>query len=363
VALVGLGVTMIYSASVGVDERTPGWQFWKDPSLKQLAFVPPALFAMWLASHIPHTFWRLRRVWILSPSIWLLVLALALLVAVLVAPARIAPKINGAKRWFVLGAGFSFQPSELAKLAMVVALAALLSDVRFPSRRFFAGMLPLIALIGIVVVPIIKEDFGTAFLVFLVAGCLLIAGGTKFWQLLLFIPPAAMAAAFVVMTSPFRRARVENWWKGADPQGAGYHINQSLMAIASGSWTGRGLGDGIQKFYYLPEGTTDFIFSNICEELGLVGAFIIIGLFIMLIWQLRRTMLAARDTLGQLIALGVLLTIGFQAAMNLAVVTDTVPPKGIALPFVSAGGSGLILMSIALGVAASVARTTRKQIQ
>lgn len=362
VALIGLGVTMIYSASFDLAGTPVNWQqFWKDASLRQLVFVPPALLAMWLASHIPHTFWRIRRYWICSPSLWMLVAAIALLAAVLVLPARLTTS-HGAQRWIKFGGGFSLQPSELAKVASVLVLAGLLADVRYPARKFLTGLLPLVLLVCVTVLPIVKEDFGTGFLVFTVAGCLLMAGGTKIWQLLLFIPPAAVGAAFFILTSQYRMDRIRQYLHGgADPQGADYHINQSLMAIASGHWYGRGLGEGIQKFQYLPEGTTDFIFANLCEELGLIGGFIVIGVFLMLLWQLRRAMAAATDALGQLIVLGVMLTIGFQAAMNIAVVSHAVPTKGISLPFVSSGGSGLVIMSAALGLAASVARGAKRR--
>ncbi len=359
-ALVGIGVVMIYSASASVAGRSGQADLWKDPGLRQLYFVPPALGLMWLASRLPYSIWRLRRRWPLSPCLFLFLIALGLLAAVL----AFGPTINGAKRWFRVGpAGFTFnvQPSELGKLALVVLLAALLADSRYHARRFWRGLLPLVVLSGAVIALVIVEDFGTAFLIAVVAACMLLAGGTRIAHLVAFVPPAAGGAFLFVYTSSYRWERVKTWLSGGgDPQGAGYHIKQSLLTIASGSWFGRGLGDGIQKFEYLPEDTTDFIFAILCEELGLVGAFIVIGLFLMLLWQLRRAIAAAPDLFGQLLVLGVALTIGFQAAMNIAVVTDSVPTKGIGLPFVSAGGSGLIVMSVALGLAAAVARAARR---
>jgi cell division protein FtsW len=377
VALVGLGVTMIYSASQSVVGEPLTWQFWRNASLRQLLFVPPALLLMWLTSHIPYRFWGLWRRWYLSPTLWLLLITVGLVVLVLVGPASLRPPYATARRWFRVPGGFNIQPSELGKLAVVLVLAALLGDRRFepitsePAQgagrqvlRFFV----LALLIGAVVLPVVKEDFGTGFLIALVAGCLLLAGGTAIYRalMLVLVPVAGFLGLLYVWASPFRLARVETWLAAApDPQGRGYHLHQALIAVASGNtdghWLGRGLGEGIQKLSYLPEGTTDFIFSNLCEELGYVGGFVVIGGFIMLLWQLRRAIASAPDFTGQLIVLGVALTIGFQAAMNVAVVTGAIPTKGIALPFVSAGGSGLIVMSVALGIAASVARAAGRR--
>ena len=363
VALVGLGVTMIYSASGNLTGTSDSWKFWQDPGLKQLVFVPPALILMWLASHVPYRLWRIQKHWYLSPTVWLFIITVGLLAAVLVAPASLAPRINGAKRWFKLGGGFSLQPSELAKVAVVLLLAALLADTRYKARSFLLGLIPLLVLTVFAVLPVVKEDFGTAVLIAAVAGCLLIAGRPRSWQVLMFFPPAAFAGYLFIITSPYRVQRFMQWWQGAgEDTPAGYHIAQSLRTIASGDWFGRGLGDGLQKWGFLPESTTDFIFPNVCEELGIIGGLIVIGLFIVLVWLLFRAMRAAPDLLGQLIVLGVMLTIGLQAAMNVAVVTGSVPTKGIALPFVSAGGSGLIITSIALGLAANVARTARRKL-
>ncbi len=379
-ALVAVGVVMIYSASADVatadadvtpaPTALPGHahalavQVLQTPGLRQLLFVPIALIAMWLASHVPYTFWRIRGRWWLSPSLWLLLFALGLLAAVLVVPESIAPAINGAKRWFQISAGgfsISFQPSELAKIALVLALAGVLSDARFDAKRI-RGLLVLVAMCGAVFLLVAIEDFGTAALIGMVVFFLLLAGGARWWHLCAWIPPAVAAGVWFILDKQYRIDRVMAWWHGGgDPAREGYHVHQSLLAIASGGWWGRGLGEGIQKLGYLPEDTTDFIFPIICEELGLLGGMIVIGLFIVLLWQLRPAR-SCPDRLGQLIKLGVALLIGLQAAMNVAVVTGTVPAKGIALPFVSAGGSGLVLLSVALGLAANVNRTVRREL-
>lgn len=369
-ALVCIGVVMILSAGsgvaghggiVGCDAAEMFKRFWSEPGLRQSLFVPPALLLMWLTSRLYPQFWRMRRRWLLSPAVWLTATAVVLLVLVLL----FGPRINGAKRWFrVSAAGFSFnlQPSELAKLSLILLIAAVLSDSRYNVRRFLTGLVPLLAIIGLTVVLIIKEDFGTAFLIAIVVAFLLLAGGARLWHLLALIPPVALGGLCFLLFgshSANRQERVTSWWHGARDTAAWQHVHQSLVAIASGGFGGQGLGQGIQKLGYVPEDTTDFIFPIICEELGLIGGFVIIGLFVLLLWLLRCAMVSARDRLGQLIVLGVTLLIGFQAAMNIAVVTGAIPPKGIALPFVSSGGSGLLIMSIALGLAAGVARQAK----
>ena len=156
---------------------------------------------------------------------------------------------------------------------------------------------------------------------------------------------------------PYRLRRLTSFLNpDADPQGAGYHQLQSLVTIASGRWWGRGLGAGIQKYGYLPEGRTDFIFAVICEELGVVGGIFVLTLFGILVWQGKRAMQSATTEFGRLLALGVTLMIGFQSAMNIAVVTVSVPTKGIGLPLVSAGGTGVVLFATLIGILANIAR-------
>jgi cell division protein FtsW len=173
--------------------------------------------------------------------------------------------------------------------------------------------------------------------------------------------PAAAGMTAMIAFWPYRLERLTsfvNIW--ADPAGKGYHAIQSLVSFASGGLTGRGLGNGIQKHGYLPEARSDFIFSVIGEELGLLGVVAVIGLFAVILWQGRKIMLASPDPLGRLLAFGVTWLLGLQAAMNIAVVTVSVPTKGIALPFVSAGGSGLLLLGAAIGILLNVARQTRE---
>jgi cell division protein FtsW len=181
-----------------------------------------------------------------------------------------------------------------------------------------------------------------------------LAGGAKLWHLLTFVPPAGAVCVAAIVQSPYRMQRLTTFlhpWR--DPQGAGYHPIQSMLAFAEGGVTGSGLGGSVQKFY-LPEDTTDFLFPVIAEELGLAGAATIVALFLVILWVGFGVIKDCRDTFSRLLGVGVLLMLGTQAAMNIAVTTVVVPTKGIALPLVSAGGTGWVMTAAAIGLVAAL---------
>jgi cell division protein FtsW len=377
-ALMALGVVMVFSASASLTAPPPTQNLVANPSFRQAMFTFTALVTLLMVGLCPYESWRLRSIpspfqgegqgegsptarlplsWF-QPTVLVTLITLALLTAVLVP--GIGEERNGARRWLSLGPsalGLGFQPSELAKLTLVVLLAAIVGHMGERIRLFWTGLLPLILLLGIFAGLVGIEDFGTAALLALVGGCMLLGAGAKIWHMILVCMPGIAGLAYLVISKPYRVTRILSFLDPyADPQGAGYHQVQSLITIASGGWWGRGLGAGIQKYGYLPESRSDFIFAVICEELGIVGGVAILALFALLLWHGRIAMLRASSEFGRLIALGATLTIGFQAAMNVAVVTVSVPTKGIGLPFVSAGGSGVILFSILVGLLVNVAR-------
>ena len=353
-AMMALGVVMIYSAGARVD-RSPRWfTGFADPASKQVIFMAIAMAALLAFSAIDYRRLsyhgqRLRH-W---PGFYLIILAMLLLAAVYVP--GVGLKVKGAQRWIKVGP-LSFQPSEFAKFALVIALAALLAWQAYPRPKFFKGLLPLGLISAIVCGLIGKEDLGTAVLIGLVASLLLLAGGVRLWHFLIsVVPAAAIGFGYLVIYKPYRMERLKTFldpW--ADPQGAGYHPIQSLIAIGHSGWRGMGLGNGIQKYGYLPEDTTDFIFSIICEELGLPGAILVIALIVTLVWSGRQISRRCGDNFGKLITLAVVSTIGLQAVINIAVATVSVPTKGIALPFVSAGGTSLLLFGAATALIVSV---------
>ena len=223
-------------------------------------------------------------------------------------------------------------------------------------RSFWRGFLPAVAAIGLVSVLIVKEDFGTGALVGSVAMLLCLIAGWRWWFPLLLVVPgiAGFYSPCGWCRSGMQRLKV--WF---DPwqyfNGAGWHVCQSLMGIGSGGLTGTGFGAGTQKLY-IPENTTDFIFAVICEEMGLLGGLLVIGLFAVFIWRAGKVVQRAPDRFGFLLAAGIMLTVAVQAILNIGVVTGALPAKGISLPFISYGGSGLVMMSFAVGLLASVAR-------
>jgi cell division protein FtsW len=297
--------------------------------------------------------------WLKSPVIWLVLTAAACCVLVLIP--HVGMQINGARRWLKIGP-IQIQPSELAKWAAVLFLAAWLAKPPVDMNKFFTGFVPTLIPIVLLCLLVVIQDFGTAALIGVCALTMLIAGRGKTWHLLLVIPPALLAGFWFVHHEPYRWRRMTAFLNPyASPDREGYHMIQSLLSFSTGGVTGRGLGNGIQKLGYLPEDTTDFIFAVICEELGLFGALFTMAMYLGIIfvaWQIiRQKRDSHRGALGAMLAFGVASMLGLQAAINMAVATVSVPTKGLSLPLVSAGGTGLVITAAALGLMYSVART------
>ena len=363
-ALLCLGLLMVHSASLDVtraavsaDGPAPSADVGSllSPLLgKNLAYAAVAVAAFFLGSRVDLRGVFAARAWA-SPVWGALAVSLGLCALTLVP--GVGKSVNGASRWLHVGpasGGVSFQPSELTKWALVLALAWWCSRRRAAMGRFFGGLLPGLLLTAVACGLIIIEDLGTATLIGAVAVGVLIAGGGRVWQLLLILPVAGAGIVGAIIQSPYRVRRLTAFldpW--ADSQGTGYHPIQSMLAFAQGGIEGAGIGRSVQK-YYIPEDTTDFIFPIIAEELGLAGAALVVGLFLAVLWIGLGIARQSPHPFGRLVALGVLLTVGLQAVINLAVVTVVVPTKGIALPLISAGGTGWVLTSFALGLVASL---------
>ena len=356
-ALMTIGVVTIASASASLDDSLLSVSLWKSTFGRQLLFAGLGFLAMLLFARIacaPQSGFA----WSASGGF---VLLAGVCLAVVLIPG-VGIERNGARRWLCLGPqeyGLTFQPSELAKVALVVFLAAFLADRRAQLKSAAKTLLPAVMVIGVLSALVGLEDFGTAALMGMVGGAMLLAAGCRWTHLMLAALPGLAAAGYLVCSEPYRWRRLTSFFDiWADPQGAGYHPIQSLATIASGGWFGRGLGAGVQKYGYLPAGRTDFIFSVLCEEAGLVGGLIVILLFVALLWLGLRTMRRAEGAQPRLLAFGVTMLVCLQATMNIAVVTVMTPTKGIALPFVSAGGSGVIFLGALVGLLAGVARAT-----
>lgn len=264
---------------------------------------------------------------------------------------------NGSARWVRIG-GQSVQPSELVKWGMI-ALIAWYGSVRAAHMpRFWRGLMPALLALGVVCVAIVKEDLGTGVLIAAACGLMLLAAGARFWHLAIFVPVGLAGVVTAIVISPYRVQRVMAFIDPfQDSQGTGYHVIQSMAAIAGGGGTGRGLGHGFQKFGYLPEDHTDFLFAVVCEELGIAGATLVITLYVVLLLTGFSIVRRESDRLLKLLGFGVMATIGLQAVINLFVVTGMAPTKGIALPLMSSGGTGWILTAGCLGLLAAMDRT------
>jgi cell division protein FtsW len=282
----------------------------------------------------------------------------------------IGREVNGSARW-IGPAALGFQPSEFAKWGMLIVVSWFCVRHADRLQSFKRGFLPALGLLAFICALIGKEDLGTAVLVFASGAALLMIGGLRWWYVMGLVPIGMVGAVVAVKLEPYRMARLTSYmdpW--ADPQGAGYHTIQSLSAIAGGGFWGRGIGNSLQKFGYLPEDTTDFVFAIICEELGVMGAMFVIALFaVLLLCGLSIVMRGARlreadaivPPFSRLLGTGILLTIGMQVLINLLVVTALAPTKGIALPFISSGGSGWVTTGLAIGLLVSIERSAMRR--
>jgi cell division protein FtsW len=288
----------------------------------------------------------------------LLILAIILLGSVMVP--HIGLKINGARRWFGFH-GVRFQPSELAKISLVIALAWYGEHFQRQMPTFKRGILIPGLFIGLTLGLIfIEPDRGTTILLASVSAGMLLIAGVR-WRY--FVPPLILAIAGLAVSiwhDPMRMKRIFSWlYLEENKSGVGYQAYNAMLALGSGGWTGLGLGNGRQKLGFVPEHHTDFILSIIGEELGLIATLLVVLTFIAIIVCGIYIAYKSRDSFGMLLASGLTLLIGLQAAINIGVVTSTLPNKGLPLPFISYGGSNLLAMLTCVGLLLSVARRGR----
>ena len=279
------------------------------------------------------------------------------LVGLLLVGVLFSPPVNGTSRWFGLG-GLGIQPSELAKVACVLFTALILERRLHRIDELSYSMLPIGIVIGAMVgLILLQPDFGTAISLVLIVGVMVFAAGLHY-KYFVGTALAVLPLLYVVLVSaPYRRRRLMAFWDPwADPLGDGFQIIQSLIAVGTGGVFGRGLMEGVQKLFYLPEPHTDFIFAVIGEELGLVGATGVLICFCLIAWRGLRIALRAEDTFGSFVALGITTMIAVQAFVNMSVVLGLMPTKGLPLPLVSAGGSSLLSSLIGVGVLLNISQ-------
>jgi cell division protein FtsW len=343
-SLVSLGLVMVYSASaiLAQDKLGDSLYFLK----RQLVAAGLGVVAMAVGMRLG---WRkLARL-----AYPLLLVSVVLLVLVCIP--GIGSAVGGARRWIRLP-GFSLQPAEVAKIAWVVYLAYSLAKKREKVATFSVGFLPHLALCGLLVgLCMLQPDFGSSVLLVFLLFTLLFAAGAKLSYLVGSVLLALPLGYVAIASSPYRMKRIlaflDPW---AHRRDVGYQITESLMSIGSGGLTGLGLGDGRQKLFFLPEAHTDFIFAIIGEELGLVGVTLLTALYAVVIWRGVRASLAAPEAFGTYLGLGLTSIIAFQATVNMCVAMGLVPTKGLTLPFISYGGSSLVVLMGAAGVLLSL---------
>jgi cell division protein FtsW len=356
--LLCVGVLMVQSASMTVGSNGGGSFMFSGRALWHAIYAAIAFLTFLGVSRLDHRKLAVSTSILTSPLAWAMVIAIVLSVAVL----AVGIEVNGARRWIRLGP-VQLQPSEVAKWATAAFLAWWFAARPVPLERFVKGFCVTGIPIVIVCLLTVKEDLGTAALIAFVAFLMMLVGGVRWWHLCLVVPPALGAGAFFLMHKSYRLKRMTSFldpW--ADARGEGYHMVQSLLSFASGGVAGRGLGGGVQKLGYLPEDTTDFVFSVVCEELGFFGAMIVVTLYLAIVMVAVRTIRRADlDPFGKLLAFGIAATIGLQACINIAVATVSMPTKGMSLPLISAGGTGLIITCASLGLLASVVRSGSRE--
>ncbi|MFC1763428.1 FtsW/RodA/SpoVE family cell cycle protein [Planctomycetota bacterium] len=354
--LMATGTVFVISAGTSLSYQLDWARLYTHPGLRQLAFLPLAILTMFAVSRFDHRHLSFARGPWRSLTLYLLVLSTALLAVALM----IGTERGGAQRWIFLTVGplnVSFQPSELAKWAAIFFCAAICAHWDFQFQSYWRQFVPICLVLGLVVALIVLEDFGTAALVALLTFTMLMVGGAKWWHLLSPLPIAITGFVWALFQAPHRLRRLaaflhpEEW-----SDTVAYQANQSLIALGSGGIWGKGLGGGICKYGHLPADTTDFVFAIIGEELGFIGCAGVILLFIVFVFLGMQVVARCKEDFSRLLATGIILALAIQAALNIGVVTVVLPTKGIPLPFISRGGTSLLLSAAAVGILLNIAR-------
>ncbi|NOX97794.1 MAG: putative lipid II flippase FtsW [Nitrospirae bacterium] len=344
--LIGFGLVSIYSTSAIFANEKFG---------DSLFFLKRQLLWALLGSIAMLAAWKIKYELIRSLSKPLLFLTMILLALVLFPP--LGREAGGARRWLRIG-GFSFQPSEVGKLALLIYLSDYLTRKQSKIKKFSQGFLPpILVLGGMVGLILLQPDLGTGLLLGVVSLSLLFIAGARITYLTGLVLSSLPALYFLVVGVGYRQRRILAFldpWK--DASGVGYQITQSFIALGSGGMTGRGLVWSRQKLFYLPASYTDFIFSILGEELGFIGTASIVILFLVFLWAGIRIAYRAPDLFGYLLGVGITMTISLQAIINIGVATGSLPTKGIPLPFISFGGSSLLFNMIGVGLLLNISR-------
>jgi cell division protein FtsW len=343
-ALLAISILMVSSASLSVAEVRYG-----DPLRiisHWLVYIPIGIAIMWAVS-------RIEPAWLMAAALPLLGLAFAVMVMVLI----FGTSINGARRWFSL-AGLTLQPVEMLKPVIIIYMAFYLATFPERLRSFSSGLAPMLVILGLaMLLLLLQPDFGNAVLLIAACTCMWFVGGVPLRHLTGLVIAVVPIGIIGIVAEPYRIKRLISFtdpW--ADPFGSGYQLVQSMIAFGSGGISGAGLGQGIQKLFYLPEAFTDFIAAVMAEELGLGGTMALIAIFAILVWRGLQLAGRAKKPFERLLAVGCTLLIAFSFMINLGAVMGLIPTKGMPIPFVSYGGSALFGNCILAGLLLAIQR-------
>lgn len=343
--LVVIGLIMLFSASYAsaIHDGLPPTYFF----FRQAVFAAIGIAAMLFVSRMNYQLFRIFALWILGCSVLLLVA---------VAIPGIGVSHNGARRWIRIGV--EFQPSELAKLGVVLSFSAMTAAFREKMRTFRYGVLPFAAILIVIAVLLYLEPHMSATVIILMTGAaMMFLGGTRLRWFLLGAGAGLLLVVLYLSTKGYAGDRIMAWRDPfLYPRDEGYQIIQSLYAIGSGGLFGLGLGRSRQKFLYLPEPENDYLFAIVCEELGLAGALVVVLLFMLLVIRGYWIAIHARDRFGAMTAAGLTTLLALQVFLNIGVVTNFLPATGISLPFFSYGGTALVLQLAEMGIVLSISR-------
>ena len=341
-----IGLIMVFSASsIMADSRYGSLTYFFS---KQIVWGFVALLVMIAFSKINYRKLKQHKIPLL-----LIVLAIVLLAGL----PLFGTTIKGATRWYHLGF-FNFQPSEFAKPALIIYFAYFLSSRQERIRDFKTGLMPLLVVLSLVLALIlIQPDLSTTLMTVLVTGSMLLLSRARLKHILAMVLPVVPLAIYVMSANSYQTKRISDWLAAWDnPFHAGYQIKQSLIGLGRGGWFGSGLGQSKQKFFFLPDSHTDFIFSIIGEEFGYIGASLILILFLIIFFRGLRLAVKAPDLFGRYLAIGITLNIVLFAFINAAVVSMLLPATGLPMPFISYGGSNLLFLGISVGILLNISR-------
>jgi len=348
-ALLSIGIIMVYSTSsiLSLTSHNDEYYFLK----KQLIFASLGVLLLMAMARFPYQY---------LAKLAYPILALSILGLILVLIPQFGSRLGGAMRWFRFGP-LSLQPAECAKLGLIVYMSFYLAKKQQSIKDFSVGFLPPFIVTGTMALLILcQPDYGTAFLLITLLFILLFVGGARLIYLLSSLVLLAPLGFYLILSSPYRLKRflsfLDPW---SDPTNAGFQIIQSYLAFGSGGPFGLGLGNGRQKLFYLPEAHTDFILSVVGEELGFLGVMIVIALFFIVVFCGIKIAFRARDLLGTFLAVGLVSLIGVQALLNMGVVMGLLPTKGSTLPFISYGGTSLVVNLVGVGILLNISSQSR----